>query len=198
VHTAECLLPTLDAVLREAGVALEAVDAFAVTLGPGSFTGLRIGLATLKGFALGTARPAVGISSLAALAAAAPAGAGPVLATLDARRGELYAGAFADPGVRVADVLPEGLFAPEQLAGRFGACRVVGEGAQVCGSSARATPGPTRATWRGSRGRRSARARGAIRPRSRLAMSGAPRPRWCGPERRPSPALRFDMPEIVA
>jgi tRNA threonylcarbamoyladenosine biosynthesis protein TsaB len=141
VHTAECLLPTLDTVLREAGVALEAVDAFAVTLGPGSFTGLRIGLATLKGFALGTARPAVGISSLAALAAAAPAGAGPVLATLDARRGELYAGAFADPGVRVADVLPEGLFAPEQLAGRFGACRVVGEGAQVCGEAlARALP----------------------------------------------------------
>jgi len=130
VHTAECLLPTLDRVLGEAGVALADVDAFGVTLGPGSFTSLRIGLATVKGFALGTDRPAVGISSLAALAAAAPTGAGPILATLDARRGELYAAAFEAPGE--AAILAEGLFAPEELAGRFSACRVVGEGAQVC------------------------------------------------------------------
>jgi tRNA threonylcarbamoyladenosine biosynthesis protein TsaB len=142
VHTAECLLPSVDRVLREAGLELDGVDAFGITLGPGSFTGLRIGLATVKGFALGSERPAVGISSLAALAGAAPEGPGPVLATLDARRGELYAAAFEAPGVRVAGVLPEGLFAPEELAGRFGACRVVGEGAQVCGEALARALGP--------------------------------------------------------
>ena len=85
----------------------------------------------------------MGVSSLAALASAAPEGIGPVLATLDARRGELYAAAFAEPGALRPDALPEGLYAPEQLAG-LGACRVVGEGVAVCGEAlARVLPEAT-------------------------------------------------------
>ena len=62
--SAEVLLPTVDAVLAEAGVSLGAVGAFAVSIGPGSFTGLRIGVATLKGLAFGAGRPAVAVPTL--------------------------------------------------------------------------------------------------------------------------------------
>ena len=92
--TAEALLPALDALLADARVALAAVEGFAVSIGPGSFTGLRIGVATVKGLAFGTARPAVAVSTLAALARHAP-GPAPVAAVLDARRGEVYAAGFA-------------------------------------------------------------------------------------------------------
>ena len=69
---AESLLPCVDAVLRRAGVALEAVEAFAISIGPGSFTGLRIGVATLKGLAFGTELPIAPVPTLAVLARAAP------------------------------------------------------------------------------------------------------------------------------
>ena len=128
--TAEALLPAVDALLADAGLALAAVAGFAVSLGPGSFTGLRIGVATVKGLAFGTGRPAVAVSTLAALAAHAR-GPGPVAAVLDARRGEVYAAGFA--GGAVADWLAEGVIAIGALAARLPAgCRVVGEGVPLC------------------------------------------------------------------
>src|SRR5881296_3774970 len=63
------LLPTVDHVFRKAGVAAKDLDAVAVSIGPGSFTGLRVGLATAKGLALGTGAAVVGVSTLEALAA---------------------------------------------------------------------------------------------------------------------------------
>ena len=71
--TAEALLPALDALLADAGLALAAVEAVAVSIGPGSFTGLRIGVATVKGLAFGTGRPAIAVSTLAAVARAGSA-----------------------------------------------------------------------------------------------------------------------------
>src|ERR1041385_8227775 len=62
------LIEMIDAVLREAGALLADVDVFAVAVGPGSFTGLRIGLATMKAFAEVNQGPVVGISTLAAIA----------------------------------------------------------------------------------------------------------------------------------
>ncbi|MEZ4330260.1 MAG: tRNA (adenosine(37)-N6)-threonylcarbamoyltransferase complex dimerization subunit type 1 TsaB [Myxococcota bacterium] len=127
------LLSVLDATLREAGVALDAIGAMAITTGPGSFTSLRIGLATLKGLAFGRALPVVGISTLEAMAlrvleAEPTAGQGPpvqargdvsVLALLDARRGEWYAGAWraADAADDLpVEALPAGLYSPTRLA----------------------------------------------------------------------------------
>lgn len=75
--------------MAEAGLAFGAIDRMGVTVGPGSFTGLRVGLAFAQGLGAALDRPVVGVSSLDALAASA--GAGPVAALIDARRGQVYA-----------------------------------------------------------------------------------------------------------
>lgn len=80
-------------VLDQAGVPLESVDALAITRGPGSFTGLRIGIAAWKGLALARSLPLAGVSTLEALAFALPA-AESVCAVLDAKMGEVFAAVF--------------------------------------------------------------------------------------------------------
>lgn len=87
----DVLLPMLDGLLARAGVTLEQIDQLAVGLGPGSFTGVRIGLATAKGLRIATGRPLIGVGSLDALTAAAVGARGLVAAILDARRDELFA-----------------------------------------------------------------------------------------------------------
>jgi len=80
------VLEDVDALLRQAGAHTRELDGVAVGIGPGSFTGVRIGLATARGLALALAVPVAGVSTLDALAAGAP-GATPVV---DARRGEVF------------------------------------------------------------------------------------------------------------
>ncbi|HEY0193662.1 MAG TPA: tRNA (adenosine(37)-N6)-threonylcarbamoyltransferase complex dimerization subunit type 1 TsaB [Kofleriaceae bacterium] len=107
------LLVAIDRLCREAGVAPRELDAIAVGAGPGSFTGLRIGMATGKGIAFAAGRPLWAVSSLAALADdARPEHAGVICAVLDARRGEVFAGCFRD-GAPLADEL---VLAPGALA----------------------------------------------------------------------------------
>lgn len=138
---AETLLPAIAALLAERGLALAQVDAFAISIGPGSFTGLRVGLATLKGLAFGTPRRAVAVPTLAALACDAPEGEGPVVAALDARRGEVYAAAFDEMGVPLA-WLPEGVYRPPLLCSALRApCRLVGDGAAIVADAVRAAFG---------------------------------------------------------
>ena len=85
-------------ILDLSAIALEEIDAFAVATGPGSFTGLRIGIATMQGLAFGQRRPLIGISGLTALrAVASPAFLGSRIATwVDAWRGDVYAALFED------------------------------------------------------------------------------------------------------
>ena len=135
---AETLLQTLDALLGCCGTDAASVEAFAVSVGPGSFTGLRIGVATVKGLAFGTARPVAAVGTLAALARAAPESDLPVVPMLDARRGEVYAAAYAPLGPVEGDaprtLLAAGVYTPEDLARRLPpACVLVGEGIAVCG-----------------------------------------------------------------
>jgi tRNA threonylcarbamoyladenosine biosynthesis protein TsaB len=80
------LLEDVDALIRQAGMQTRDIEALAVGIGPGSFTGVRIGLATARGLGLALGIPAAGVSSLDALAAGAP-GALPVI---DARRREIF------------------------------------------------------------------------------------------------------------
>lgn len=141
---AEALLPCIDAALAGAGVALADLDAFAIAVGPGSFTGLRVGVSTLKGLAFGSAQPVAAVSTLAALAYRAPKGRGAAVALLDARRGELYAGVFDVEGALPhAHEPPEGVYTPEQLAAHLPRrCVLVGDGAPLCAESLAERIGP--------------------------------------------------------
>ena len=89
---AELLLPIVDGVMKAAAVKFDTIDRFAVTVGPGSFTGLRVGLSAARGFALVTKKPVVGISTLAAFTAPliTQDQAVPVVAAIDAKHGNLY------------------------------------------------------------------------------------------------------------
>ena len=129
----ETLLPAIDAALDLAHVTLDGVEALAVSIGPGSFTGLRVGLATVKGLAFGSERPVAAVPTLAALARGAGAGPAPVAALLDAQRGEVYAAAFHDgEAERPLAAVPEAVYAPDRLAGLLPPeCLLVGEGAEA-------------------------------------------------------------------
>jgi tRNA threonylcarbamoyladenosine biosynthesis protein TsaB len=112
-------------VLREAGVTPAALDAIACGAGPGSFTGLRVGLAVGKGLALPTSRPFLLVSSLAALAldilrttdTVPPGAAAPIaVPCIDAGKGQIYAGLFrADGASLVAPIGAEWVLGPEDL-----------------------------------------------------------------------------------
>jgi len=139
---AEGLLVAVDSVLREAGADVAGLDAFAVSIGPGSFTGLRVGLATLKGLAFGSAQPVAAVPTLAALAYTASRRDLPVVPLLDARRGELYAGAFDLAGERPRALLEDGVYTPAELIERLPArCLLVGEGVPLCAAEIRAQLG---------------------------------------------------------
>lgn len=128
----EKLLPLVDEMLRRAGLAPAALDAIACGAGPGSFTGLRIGLATAKGLGFALGKPLVLVSSLAALAW--PARGRDVLALLDAKKREVYAGLFDAEGQPLA---PERVLPPDALDGYV---RAAGRALVVVGDGAAAYP----------------------------------------------------------
>lgn len=156
-HSAR-VLPAVDALLQLVGVRAADLAGFAVSVGPGSFTGLRVGVATVKGLAFGDSVPVAPVPTLEALASST-AGQGPVLACLDARRGEVYAAAFVDGAPAV---LPEGVYGPAALAERLpDGCRVVGAAGEETLLEALAgrlphaelaAPQPLRAWWTGRLG----------------------------------------------
>jgi tRNA threonylcarbamoyladenosine biosynthesis protein TsaB len=94
---AESLLPMIEAAMHHAGLAYRDLDLIAVTVGPGTFTGLRIGLAAARGLSLASGIPCAGATTLEALAEGVPPSprvGRSVLAVIDARRGEFYAQCF--------------------------------------------------------------------------------------------------------
>lgn len=123
------LLSLIDAVTADATLRPLDIDAVAVGAGPGSFTGLRIGMATAKGIAFALGRPLWAVSSLAALACEAE---GVVVAVIDARKGEIYAGVYQRSANGVTLVGEERVMPPGELAAFTppGAV-VVGHGAPV-------------------------------------------------------------------
>ncbi|MEI2300752.1 tRNA (adenosine(37)-N6)-threonylcarbamoyltransferase complex dimerization subunit type 1 TsaB [Ensifer sp. MJa1] len=102
---AERLMEFVDEALAAAGRTLGDIDRIAVTVGPGSFTGIRVGVAAARGLALALGKPAVGVSTLLVLAeglrAAAPGK--PVLVAIDAKREEIYLQAFDGSGVALGE-----------------------------------------------------------------------------------------------
>ncbi len=115
----EHLVPMIEEVMTAAETAYDTLDGLAVTIGPGGFTGVRIGLATARGLALALRRPLIGISSFEAVAAAVPTAerSGRMLAVvLDSKRHEVYVQAFApsDTG-DLRPVAPGAAVAPADL-----------------------------------------------------------------------------------
>lgn len=111
----EHLVDTIEQALRLADCTYADLDRVVTSIGPGSFTGVRVGVAAARGFALALAIPAIGISTLDALAFEARAAhpGRPVLVAIDARRGEAYWAAYDDTGNRIAG---PGIAAVAQLA----------------------------------------------------------------------------------
>lgn len=117
VHSGALLALIGEAVTAAGG--WDRIDRIAVGTGPGTFTGIRIGIATARGLALSTGVPLTGISTLAALAVGAARqgnGDAPVLAVLDARRGEVFAGLYSPAGLELE---PPVVCSPEALADRL-------------------------------------------------------------------------------
>ena len=113
---AEKLLLLVDEVFEKAGLSFADLDAVAVSQGPGSYTGLRIGVSTAKGIAYALEIPLIGINTLQAMAASQPVAPGDyVVAVLDARRKEVYTQTFGDSLQELSSieavVLEEGVFA---------------------------------------------------------------------------------------
>lgn len=120
VNHSETLLPAVHQGLALVGIGINGVDLFAVTVGPGSFTGLRIGASTVKGFALATAKPVVGVSTLEALAYNAIACPGPVCPMIDARKGEVYTALYRANREGLFDtVVEEQVTTPDKLLTRI-------------------------------------------------------------------------------
>lgn len=144
---AELLSSLVETALARAGVRVRDVDAVAVSCGPGSFTGLRIGLSFAKGLALATGAALIGVPTLEALAASSGIDSGWVVPILDARRGEVYSAKFVarGPGRLEAVSAPEVVPIATFLGRLERPAAFVGEGVQVYGRQIEAhmSPGST-------------------------------------------------------
>jgi tRNA threonylcarbamoyladenosine biosynthesis protein TsaB len=137
---AEHLLPLIAQVMREAGVSFAQLDRVATTIGPGSFTGLRVGIAAARGIALAADRPAVGISTLDALTApyVTDTETVPIVAAIDASHGNFYLQMVGAGGRKL--VPPRVASLAEALrAVAIGLVRIIGSGAELI---AREWPAP--------------------------------------------------------
>lgn len=125
----ERLLAGVELLLAGAGLTVQDMDGFGVALGPGSFTGLRIGIATVKGLALVTGKPVAGFSSLAMLAMNLPWADAPVCPMFDARKKEVYTGLYRCRELP-EPVIPDCVVSPETFLARLeGPVIFVGDGA---------------------------------------------------------------------
>ncbi len=131
------LLPMAEGLLANCGVTLDAVDALAVAHGPGSFTGVRIGVATVKGLALGADKPCIGVSTLEAMAWGARALGGLICCVMDARAGQVYNTLFAIENGAPRRLCEDRAVKLSELGEEIGRTPyfLVGDGADLCYNS---------------------------------------------------------------
>jgi tRNA threonylcarbamoyladenosine biosynthesis protein TsaB len=116
LNHSEILLPAIDYACRQSGIKINDIDLFACTIGPGAFTGLRVSVSTLKGLLLATGKPAVGVSSLAALALNISGTAALVCPVIDAGRGQVYAAYYScNDRNLINQIGPERIASPEEI-----------------------------------------------------------------------------------
>lgn len=137
---AEAIIPMVETVMREAQTGYDAIERIAVTLGPGTFTGVRVGVAAARGLALATGAQTVGFTSLETIAARArheaPDAEGLVAVAADARRGQVYFAVFGADGAIVCD---QAALTPAEAAGLLpvsGEVVLAGSGAALVAEAA--------------------------------------------------------------
>lgn len=137
---AEILIPLVETVLNKAGLSLSDISGFAVSIGPGSFTGLRIGLSTVKGLAYGRKVPVAGIPTLLAVAARVTDWNGLVCPLLDARKKEVYAALFRKRAEKLERLTQDLVSPADEIVRRIELldspepCLFIGDAARVYGN----------------------------------------------------------------
>ena len=160
---AEALMPLIARVMKDSGIAFASLDRIAATTGPGSFTGLRVGLSAARGIALAAGKPVVGLTTLTAYAAPGVSenGEHPVISAIDARHDNVYFQVVSGDGGSL--IKPKVAPISEALeASRFGAPHLVGNAAGILADwwpkdapapfkvDARAAPDITWVAWLGA------------------------------------------------
>lgn len=130
------LLPMVEDMLKNSELSLADMDALAVAAGPGSFTGLRIGMAAVKGLAWASDKPCVPVSTLEAMAWPLAHLEGVIVCAMDARRQQIYNAVFLADGGALKRLREDRALSLEEaaagLAGLDGPMTIVGDGAQMC------------------------------------------------------------------
>lgn len=142
----QTILPMAEDLLKNCRLSMGEVDGFAVAAGPGSFTGLRIGISAVKALAFAEKKPAAGVSTLQALAYNLLGTSGIICAAMDARCGQVYSGVFLGDGQSVMRLWPDEAVMAEQLFEKLSALAAkrrepvwfVGDGAALCLKKAQA------------------------------------------------------------
>ena len=144
----ETLLPLAESILCAFSLSPDQIDLFAVSAGPGSFTGVRIGCATVKGLAFGTGKPCIGVSTLEALAENLTLRDGLICPVMNARRGQVYTALFRCKDRTLTRLLPDSAMAIgelDALLGEYGdePVSLVGDGYEITVSALKHPVCPT-------------------------------------------------------
>lgn len=135
----ETLMPMVEALYKTLSLSNSDIDLFAVNVGPGSFTGVRIGVSAVKGMAFATGKPCVGVSSLLSLAYNISGFDGIICPVMDARRSQFYNALFYQDGDERVRLCPDRAIGGEELLGELKALKkpviLVGDGALLCYNS---------------------------------------------------------------
>ena len=126
----ETLLPMIESLLAHFSMSVSDIDLFAVSSGPGSFTGVRIGAATLKGLAFASNKPCVGVSTLEAIAENLSVCRGLICPVMNARRSQVYTALFRSDGQSLERLMPDSAMSISELDESLAA---LGEPVYFCG-----------------------------------------------------------------
>jgi len=129
------LLPAIDFVLKTSQKEVNEIEGFAAAVGPGSFTGIRIGLSTVKSLAFASGKPIAAVSTLQALALKLKHPQAKLLCPIvDAKKGEVYAALFESSLSEMREIIPQGVYAPDDFFSNLPSHRVIyfiGNGLEV-------------------------------------------------------------------